>query len=170
MSQTNTLQDKPTPKIKSNYLTIAYRFGQTNNHWYVVYMGDDQDKAMALAEDEVAERGGKYGVATFKVSDTQAPELSYRTMLCYYASSLNETLPYHAYRYDELMDMGMILEDYIQGHVYRIKEHNPQTPAFVEKVGIEPDAIVVKEANRRKEKYSKLTQLQQERLEVYREG
>jgi hypothetical protein len=54
--------------------------------------------------------------------------------------------------------------------VYRIEEHNPQTPAFVEKVGIEPDAIVVKEANRRKEKYSKLTQLQQERLEVYREG
>jgi hypothetical protein len=133
-------------------------------------MGDDQDKAMALAEDEVAERGGKYGVATFKVADTQTPELSYRTMLCYYASSLNETLPYHNYRYDELMEMGVILEDYTKGHVYRVEETDPQTPAFVEKVGIEPDDIIVKEANRRKEKYSKLTQLQQERLEVYREG
>ena len=64
----------------------------------------------------------------------------------------------------------MILEDYIQGHVYRVEETNPQTPAFVEKVGIEPDDIIVKEANRRKEKYSKLKQMQQERLEVYREG
>lgn len=170
MSQTSISPDKQVPKIKINYLTIAYRYGQTNNHWYVVYMGDDQDKAMALAEDEVAERGGKYGVATFKVADTQAPELSYRTMLCYYASSLNETLPYHAYRYDELMDMGMILEDYVQGYVYRVEEHNPQTPAFVEKVGIEPNDIVVKEAKRRKEKYSMLTQAQAQRLEVYREG
>jgi hypothetical protein len=40
----------------------------------------------------------------------------------------------------------------------------------VEKVGIEPDDIIVKEANRRKEKYSKLKQMQQERLEVYRES
>jgi hypothetical protein len=170
MSQTSMSPDKQVPKIKINYLTIAYRYGQTNNHWYVVYMGDDQDKAMALAEDEVAERGGKYGVATFKVADTQAPELSYRTMLCYYASSLNETLPYHAYRYDELMDMGMILEDYVQGYVYRVEEHNPQTPAFVEKVSIEPNDIVVKETKRRKEKYSMLTQAQTQRLEVYREG
>lgn len=165
MSQINIPQDKQVPKIKSNYLTIAYRYGQTNSHWYVVYVGEDQDKAMALAEDEVAERGGKYGVATFKVGDTQAPELSYRTMLCYYASSLNETLPYHNYRYDELMEMGVILEDYTKGHVYRVEE-----PAFVEKVGIEPNDIVVNEVNRRKKKYSQLKQMQQERLEVYREG
>lgn len=167
MSQINISPDKQVPKIKNNYLTIAYRFGQTNNHWYVVYMGDDQDKAMALAEDEVAERGGKYGVATFKVADTQTPELTYRTMLCYYASSLNETLPYHNYRYDELMEMGVILEDYTKGHVYRVEETSPQTPAFVEKVGIEPDAIVVKEVTRRKEKYAMLSQAQKQKLDTF---
>jgi hypothetical protein len=68
------------------------------------------------------------------------------------------------------MEMGVILEDYTKGHVYRVEETNPQTPAFVEKVGIEPDAIVVNEVNRRKDKYSQLKQMQQERLEVYREG
>jgi hypothetical protein len=167
MSQINISPDKQVPKIKNNYLTIAYRFGQTNNHWYVVYMGDDQDKAMALAEDEVAERGGKYGVATFKVADTQTPELTYRTMLCYYASSLNETLPYHNYRYDELMEMGVILEDYTKGHVYRVEETSPQTPAFVEKVGIEPDDIVVKEVTRRKEKYAMLSQAQKQKLDTF---
>jgi hypothetical protein len=167
MSQINTPQSTPTPTMKHNYLSVAYRFGQTNNHWYVVYLGDDQAKAMALAEDEVAERGGKYGVATFKVPDTHVPEVSYKTMLCYFPSAANERVPYHAYRYDELMDMGRILEDYVQGHVYRIEETNPQTPAFVEKVGIEPNAIVVKEATRRKEKYAMLTQAQIQRLAIY---
>ena len=54
--------------------------------------------------------------------------------------------------------------------MYRVEETNPQTPAFVEKVSIEANDIVVKEVNRRKEKYSQLKQMQQERLEVYREG
>jgi hypothetical protein len=37
----------------------------------------------------------------------------------------------------------------------------------VEKVGIEPNAIVVKEATRRKEKYAMLTQAQIQRLAIF---
>ena len=158
------------PKVNTYYMTIAYRWGRTNDHWYVVYVGESQEKAMALAADESSYRGGKYGVAAFKVNDTHSPEVSYRTMLCYYASSLGETLPHHNYQYDMLMDMGLILNDYVQGYVYRISEDNPQTPAFVEKIAVTADELVVKEAARRKAKYAVLEFQQKERLEVYREG
>lgn len=157
-------------KVNTYYMAIAYRLGRTNDHWYVVYVGDNQEKAMALAADEASSRNGNYGVATFKVNDTHDPEMSYRTMLCYYPSSMEEVLPHHNYQYDMLMDMGLILNDYVQGHVYRISEDNPQTPAFVEKVAVTADELVVKEAARRKAKYDVLEYQQKERLEVYREG
>lgn len=44
------------------YDCIAYRWGWLNNHWYTVYVGDDKDKAIALAQCETQDRAGKYGV------------------------------------------------------------------------------------------------------------
>lgn len=48
------------------YLAVAYRWGETNNHYYYVYAGNDRTKALALAQAEREDRGGKYGVAVWE--------------------------------------------------------------------------------------------------------
>lgn len=49
-------------EIKMVYLAIAYRYGWSNGHWYVVFADTDKDKVLAIAELETHDRAGKYGV------------------------------------------------------------------------------------------------------------
>jgi len=48
------------------YLAIAYRWGDTNGHQYVVSIHSEEDVVLAAAEEECQDRGGKYGVAVFQ--------------------------------------------------------------------------------------------------------
>lgn len=48
------------------YIVVAYRWGETNNHWYFVFAGVDRARAFTLALEERDGRGGKYGVAVWE--------------------------------------------------------------------------------------------------------
>lgn len=50
------------------YVVVAYRWGWTNNSFYFVWGGTDEDEAIAAAEKECEDRGGKYGVTVFRLS------------------------------------------------------------------------------------------------------
>ena len=48
------------------FVSIAFRFGQENGHWYLVDAHDDLDAAIANARQERDDRAGKYGVAVYR--------------------------------------------------------------------------------------------------------
>lgn len=49
------------------YVSIAYRWGESNNHHYILGAGDDLPRLQEQAENEVQNRGGKYSVVIYKV-------------------------------------------------------------------------------------------------------
>lgn len=91
-----------------SWLVTAYRWGWTNNHHYIVYCGDDYDRAMELAEEEANDRGGKYGVVVRSYTE------DYSRTFGYFPSSWGEKLPYHNYRLDYISRLGHMLEDYLK--------------------------------------------------------
>ena len=48
------------------YVIIAYRWGDINNHSYLVAVCDSQFIAQRYADNETASRGGKYGCRVYK--------------------------------------------------------------------------------------------------------
>lgn len=68
------------------FVVIAYRWGWTNNHWYIVKITDNRQQAVRDAADECVSRGGKYGIA---VSNNDGE------IVAYFPSSYNEKTPYH---------------------------------------------------------------------------
>lgn len=54
------------------YIVTAYRWGQRDNHSYVVGAWDSLRRAKAAARAEFHDRGGKYGVEVCK-ADTKMP-------------------------------------------------------------------------------------------------
>ena len=72
------------------YIATAYRFGWTNAHTYPVYIGEDVVKAVALAQCEANDRGGKYGVQVVECTET----LDEQQTVAYYPSSYGEDEPY----------------------------------------------------------------------------
>lgn len=120
------------------YLATAYRFGWYNNHSYVVYCGNDYDRALELAEAEANDRGGKYGVDVRSYDD----EGDWQMLLAYYPSSWGETKPYHNYRLDYFSRLGHMLDDYVREN---------------------PDHELVLKVNGQKEFYDTLSQMQKDR-------
>jgi len=90
------------------WIATAYRWGWSNNHHYIVYAGDDYDRAMELAEEEANDRGGKYGVVVRSYTE------DYSRVFGYFPSSYGEKLPYHNYRLDYISRLGHMLEDYLR--------------------------------------------------------
>lgn len=48
------------------FVIIAYRWGDINNHSYLVAVCDSQFIAQRYADNETASRGGKYGCRVYK--------------------------------------------------------------------------------------------------------
>jgi hypothetical protein len=48
------------------YVIIAHRWGDINNHSYLVAVCDSQFIAQRYADNETASRGGKYGCSVYK--------------------------------------------------------------------------------------------------------
>lgn len=42
------------------YVTTMYRWGERENHSYIIYVGIKKNKAIKVGEDESNYRGGKY--------------------------------------------------------------------------------------------------------------
>jgi len=53
-------EHKQKPRQKTSYVTLMYRYGSLENHSYVVYIGDDKERALEAGEAEEELRGGKY--------------------------------------------------------------------------------------------------------------
>lgn len=106
------------------YLATAYRWGETNNHWYYVYAGCDRTKAMALAQVERDDRGGKYGVAVWEFTPDGC---DYR--LAGYFPSSAETIdtmePRYSHHIDYYHRLGSFLHEAATGKALL---PNPQAP------------------------------------------
>lgn len=50
------------------YVAVAYRWGHTNTHWYLVAGGTKRSDIVDAARLENYDRGGKYGVAVLRLS------------------------------------------------------------------------------------------------------
>lgn len=96
------------------YLATAYRWGETNNHWYYVYAGTDRTKAMALAQVERDDRGGKYAVAVWEFTQDGC---DYR-LAGYFPSSAEQaetTEPSYSHHIDYYQRLGHFLHECATG-------------------------------------------------------
>lgn len=96
------------------YLVTAYRWGETNNHWYHVYGGTDRSKAVALARAETADRGGKYAAIVWEF----VPDGCDYKRIAYFPSSGEDdatTDPLHNHRLDYFQRLGFFLHEASQG-------------------------------------------------------
>lgn len=117
------------------YLVIAYRWGNTNNHWYIVYCGDDHGKAVALADHERQGRGGKYGVGVYEITERgEGMELKE-----YYPSG-DEEEPFTNWRIEMIERLGHELLRYAEGTVH---VPDPERPGFLKLERVEPIPMLV---------------------------
>jgi hypothetical protein len=98
----------------TNYLVIAYRWGWTNGHQYIIYCGPDETKAIAMADSETGDRGGKYGGAVYKFNEDGTDY----ERIYYTPSSYGEEKPYHNYRIDMFEKLGHRMHEYAEGKVF----------------------------------------------------
>lgn len=130
------------------YLATAYRWGWTNAHTYVVYCGNDYDRALELAEEENNDRAGKYGVDVRQYDE----EGDWQMLLAYFKSSYGEDMPHHNYRLDYFNTLGHMMDEYVNGTFYEVQEGG----TVLQRTTIEPDPRIVERARSRKEFYDAL--------------
>ena len=75
------------------YIAVAYRWGELNNHNYMVAAGADRESICEIASDEADFRGGKYGVAVFEASNVRDSAVTGQCC-AYYKSMAGEDEPY----------------------------------------------------------------------------
>lgn len=97
------------------YLVTAYRWGWLNGHQYQVYCGPDRTKAVALAENECNDRGGKYGCAVY---EWNADGTDYKRIAYFGAIMEQEDAPFHNWCINYFESMGHTLDNYADGKVY----------------------------------------------------
>jgi len=78
----------------SIFIVTAYHLGWTNGPRYLVYVGEDREKALDLAEREMVGRGGKYGLEVARVSN----DPSVRNIDTYFPSQFGELKPHENWR------------------------------------------------------------------------
>ena len=116
----------------STFVVTAYRWGWTNNSWYPVYAGPDKTKAIALAGNECADRGGKYGV---QVVDTGDDGTAWQP-LAYFPSTYGEKRPYHNERIQMFSNIGHRAAEAADGTIY--VQDESERHGILKPVAIEP--------------------------------
>jgi len=96
------------------YLVTAYRWGWLNGGQYPVYCGPDRTKALALAELEPYNRGGKYGCAV----DEWTGDGTESARIAYFCSGYGEKEPSHNWRINYFERMGHAFDDYAEGRMW----------------------------------------------------
>ena len=94
------------------YIVIAYRWGSTNDHWYYLYAGKDETKALAMAESERDGRGHKYGCLVYRTDEFG--ELWEQHA---YFAVHDEEEPTLNWRIEYFERLGHLLDDYVGGHI-----------------------------------------------------
>lgn len=141
------------------YLVTAYRWGWLNGHQYQVYCGTDRTKALALAQNEQQDRGGKYGCAVYEW-DADGTEFK---RIAYFGGSMEgEDEPFHNWRINYFEALGHTLDAYADGRVY--VPHDDGTMKTLKSVVIEPPPErVLNEIKRHKEFCDAMFRMQDER-------
>jgi hypothetical protein len=124
------------------YIAIAYRWGNLNAHWYLVYAGSDETKAHALAENETHHRGGKYGCAVVRANENGDEFES----IGYYPSMGGEERPFHNHRIDMFESLGHKMHDFANGRIY-LRDDTP----FLKPTNVDPPQWVKDEVKRAEE-------------------
>lgn len=111
-----TTDDSAAAKSPPLYLVVAHRWGQTNNHFYFVYIGPSRGRALRQARTETEERGGKYGCAVLEFIEHDDYQL-----IAYFPSIMEDKdadRPTHNHRVDYLIRLGGFLDEACKGAVY----------------------------------------------------
>lgn len=110
--------------MTETFLTMAYRWGDTNGHHYIIYCGTDEQKAVACAQAECDDRGGKYGCVVWGFQDA-GPEQESRKV-AYFPSSADPQakVPTNNYRRDMFQTLGHAFHDYAKGTAW-LPEDSP---------------------------------------------
>lgn len=130
------------------YLVTAYRWGWTNAHTYVVYCGNDYERALELAEEENNDRAGKYGVDVRQYDE----EGDWQMLLAYFKSSYGEDMPQHNYRLDYFSTLGHMMDEYADGTLYVVEEGG----TVLQRREIEPDPRIVERVQLKRKFYEAL--------------
>ena len=69
--------DRRGTGMTEHFLVIAYRWGWTNSHQYIVGCYEHEDCAVNSAVAEAYSRGGKYGCAVIKVKHDDVEQVFY---------------------------------------------------------------------------------------------
>lgn len=99
----------------STYICIAYRWGSTNEHQYILYAGRDLEKATDVAENEPCYRGGKYGAGVYVYTEHDGE--GGVKLLHYYPSLCGEKQPTHNWQIDAFLRLGHFANDAADGEI-----------------------------------------------------
>lgn len=138
--------------MSATYLVTAYRWGWYNASSYVVYCGNNYDRAAIAAEYENDSRAGKYGVI---VQQWDGGEL--KADLDYFPSSYGEKELSRNWRLDYINDLGHILLDYIDGNMW-VSDADAENPNRLKLVKVDIDPMLEERALQKKSFYDKLSE------------
>jgi hypothetical protein len=129
------------------YHVTAYRWGNLNLHQYRVYCGPDKTKAIALAQSECDDRGGKYGCAVYQWNEDGTEY----TRIAYFGGSMhNEPAPFHNWRVDFFERLGHLLYEWSGGKIWLPDPENPAGPLKLTEVSPPPQCVIDEIARREK--------------------
>lgn len=137
------------------YLVVAYRWGESNNHQYFVYCGEDETKAVAMATAEVGDRGGKYDCAVYL---TQEYGTAFK-LHGYIAARDDATKPTHNWRLDMFETLGHICDRYADGQVSVLAADGKHLTHET----VEPEPRLLSEVQRVRSMYRTLDKFEAER-------
>lgn len=130
-----------------SYLVTAYRWGCTNEHAYHVYGGADRTKALAIANAECADRGGKYGCVVWEFDEDGT---NYKA-IAYYGSSADKDEaegPHHNHRIDFFERLGMFVNEAAGGKALLPDPNEPKRLIYTEVAPL-PDYLQAEIARQR---------------------
>jgi len=95
-----------TTQLSENglFVVVAHRWGWTNNDWYFVGGCTRRREAVRMAREEANNRGGKYGVAVYRL---YCEEDADPVLEAYFSSAYDEERPVRNPRLDIFQRIGL---------------------------------------------------------------
>ena len=125
------------------YVVTAYRWGWLNGHQYTIYAGLDRAKAIALAQAENADRGGKYGCSVVEFTDLPDGQQDTKEV-AYFPSSYEEKKAETNHRLDMFSSLGHKFYAFAEGEVFLPQEGT----SVLKPTKVDPPSWVVAEKRR----------------------
>ena len=100
------------------YIAIAYRWGCSNEHQYIVGSLDSLEELDRIAVLECQNRGGKYGIAIYQIDNSISDNMSnlYHTLVRYHSSLYGEDKPIKDFEIESAKEIGQQIIRAFKGH------------------------------------------------------